>query len=238
MVSLSLLRGITVKFPHSMVLTILPTIFPTYVLSRAENYQTCLAFFKALRLLKYPLQGLVCDDNQNIYTACRYVYPKAVVQLCHNHYKESLRAHLAVRTDPSYQSFMRSLESLFGKKLSTIDLQKRAFRITKTFGNDPRCLGIMTEIFKRREVLFGYSHLRGVPTTTNLIESFNSHLQGRLTTIKGFESFKHADLWLNGYFIKRRTRIFTDCTKRFKYLNGKTSLEKSLNPSIELPSLF
>ena len=67
-----------------------------------------------------------------------------------------------------------------------------------------------------------------IPRTTNLIESYNSHLEGRLKTIKGFESFTHADTWLNAYFLKRRLQPFTDCTKQFKALNGTCSLEHTL----------
>ena len=67
--------------------------------------------------------------------------------------------------------------------------------------------------------------VKHTPRTNNLIESFNSHLQGRLKTIKGFESFNHAELWLNAYFLRRRTKKFTDCEGKFKSLNGKSSIE-------------
>lgn len=211
---------------------------PTYVLSTGENYQTCLAFFQSLRLLNYPLQALVCDDNKNIYQACQQVYPRAVVQICTNHYKENIRRTLQVRTDPTYQPFMKAIQSLFAKKRSSEDIQKRASVILKTFGDDDVCLKIMADIFKRRKELFAHIQIQGVPNTTNLIECFNSHLQGRLKTIKGFESFKYANLWLNGYFLRRRTKKFTDCSGKFKRLNGKMSLEKSLNPDLDLPSFF
>ena len=160
------------------------------------------------------------------------------MQLCQNHYKENIRNNLAIRTDKTYVEFMRSIETLFRKKLSKDDLKRRAFGITKAYGDDPRCLGIMVEIYKRRELLFGYTSIQKIPTTTNLIECFNSHLQGRLKTIKGFETFKHADLWLNGFFLRRRTKKFTDCKGKFKKLNGKTSLQKSLNPNLDIPSFF
>jgi len=71
-----------------------------------------------------------------------------------------------------------------------------------------------------------------------LIESFNSHLEGRLSTLKGFESFHHADLWLNGHFLRRRMKPFTDCQSKFRRLNGKTSLSQTKKPGIDLPSFF
>lgn len=211
---------------------------PAYLLTKAENYQSCLTFFKTIRLLNYPLQGLVCDDNRNIIETCKYVYPRAIVQVCTNHYKENIRRTLQVRTDPTYQPFMKSVEMLFKKKRSKEDIQKRAGKILNQYGDDIVCQQVLADIYKRRKELFAYLSLQGLPTTTNLIECFNSHLQGRLKTIKGFQSFKHADLWLNAYFLRRRTKIFTDCTKKFKGLNGKMSLEKSKKPDLDLPSFF
>lgn len=64
-----------------------------------------------------------------------------------------------------------------------------------------------------------------IPRTTNLIECFNSHLEGRLKSIKGFESITHARSWFNAYFIRRRLKPFTDCQGQFRFLNGKCSLE-------------
>lgn len=214
---------------------------PTYILSRAENYQTCLAFFTSLRLLNYPLQGLVCDDNINIYQACQKIYPQAVIQLCHNHYKESLRQSFQVRIDPTYRPFVYEVCELFSKKFSQQDLMQRAHRITSYYGNDPRCVSVMIDLQKRYELLFGYQRLQHVPRTTNLIESYNSHLQGRLKSVKGFQSKRSADRWLNAYFIYRRVRPFTDCEGKFKRLNGYSSLEKTMdNPEKihEVLSLF
>ncbi len=69
---------------------------------------------------------------------------------------------------------------------------------------------------------------RHIPQTTNLIESYNSHLEGRLKTIKGFESFTHADNWLNAYFLRRRLKPFTDCSGKFATLNGTCSMEQTM----------
>ena len=87
---------------------------------------------------------------------------------------------------------------------------------------------VMLDIARRSPDLLGYLKLKNTPRTTNLIESFNSHLQGRLKTIKGFESFKNAQTWLNIYFLRRRLKKFTDCEKQFKKLNGTASLELTL----------
>ena len=211
---------------------------PTYILSRGENYKTCVAYFKSLRLLNYPLQGMVCDDNINIIQACRYIYPHSVIQICHNHYKENIRKNLQVRTDATYKSFMQSIETILGKKRSSLDLNHRARGIFNSYQFDPRCSSILVDIQRREEVLFAYRNLKGLPVTTNLIECYNSHLQGRLKTIKGFESFKHANYWINAYFLRRRTKKMTDCSGKFKRLNGKTSLSKTQNLQIDTPIFF
>lgn len=95
-------------------------------------------------------------------------------------------------------------------------------------------MSVLIDIQKRLSFLTGYMKQKRIPRTTDLIESYNSHLQGRLKTIKGFESFHHADLWLNGYFLRRRTKVFTDCEGRFKKLNGTTSLSQAQNLDVDL----
>jgi len=231
-------KGYDRKIPVIYGVDYLTHDIPTYLLTKGENYQSCVTFFKALRLLNYPLQGLVCDDNINIIQACQFVYPRAVIQIYTNHYKENIRRQLQVRTDPTYQSFMGEIESLFKKKRSKDDIAKRANKVMKIYGNNDVCIKIIADIYKRRQELFAHLQMQGIPNTTNLIECLNSHLQGRLKTIKGFQSFQHANLWLNGYFLRRRTKKFTDCTKKFKYLNGKKSIERSQKPEVDIPRLF
>ena|GEM_PF-6948598 len=76
---------------------------------------------------------------------------------------------------------------------------------------------ILKEIYDRKSVLFGYLVFKNtkqgskfpikyLPRTTNIIESYNSHLQGRLSSIRGFENFKTANNWLNAYFLRRRIK--------------------------------
>lgn len=211
---------------------------PTYVFSLAENYQTCLKFFSSLRLLNYPLQAVVCDENINIYEACRYVYPNAIIQLCQNHYKENIRRTLDLTVNQQYIPFMKRVEELFVRKRSSDDFNRIAKNIFHQYKHIPLCMNILVDIYKHEDVLLGWRQGHDIPTTTNLIECLNSHLQGRLKTIKGFESFAHADLWLNAYFLRRRSKKFTDCEGKFKRLNGCTSLQKSKKITSIIPSLF
>lgn len=221
-------KGYQRKIPVIYGIDYLTHDIPTYILSLAENYQTCITFFSSLRLLKYPLSSVVSDDNINIYQAAAYVYPQALTQLCHNHYKESIRNELEVRTDPTYLQFMRGIESLFEGRISKDEFNRIAGKLVHKYNHDQKCMKVLIDIERRLPMLTAYMQAKRIPRTTNLIESFNSHLEGRLKTIKGFESFKHADDWLNAYFIKRRLTLFTDCEKRFRYLNGKCSLEQTI----------
>jgi hypothetical protein len=63
-------------------------------------------------------------------------------------------------------------------------------------------------------------------------------LQGRLKTIKGFESFSQANNWLNGYFLRRRVKKFSGCQGKFKGLNGYNSLQKTKKPDVDIPLYF
>lgn len=231
-------KGYDRKIPVVYGIDYLTHDIPTYILSVAENYLTCRNFFSSLRLLNYPLQGIVSDDNINIYQAATSIYPKAVTQLCQNHYKQSLRLGLNVGRDPTYRPFMKEIEFLFQKKRSLPEFTNLAGKVFLKYSGDPVCVGVLTEIQRRLPQLLAYTQLPGLPATNNLIESYNSHLEGRLKTIKGFESIQHADAWLNAYFIRRRLKKFTDCAGKFYFLNGKRSLELTLKTDRKIDSLL
>jgi transposase-like protein len=209
-----------------------------FALGPPENYKLLLKFFSSLKLANYPLQAVVSDDNRNIPEACLKVYPNAIWQLCQNHYKHNLRITLSLANDPTYKPFMRQVETLFSGKLSPDDFKGRARKIYDKYKSNTFLEKIMFDIAKRSGDLTAYTKLKNIPRTTNLIESFNSHLQGRLKTIKGFQNFKTAKLWLNAYFIKRRLKPFTDCTKQFKNLNGKSSLEQTLKDNYKIEDVL
>lgn len=211
---------------------------PHYRLSYAEDYANCKKFFTSLKLTSYVLQAVVCDDNSNIYKAAQYAYPNVVVQLCHLHFLRNMRSLLDLETSKLHRLFFQLLCRLLITKRSKEDFEKKATYLFHEFASEPTCNGILIELARKQPLLQGYLSHKGTPTTTNLIESFNSHLEARLGPLKGFESIQHADLWLNGYFLQRRTRPFVDCQKKFRRLNGKTALSQTKKPGIELPNFF
>ena len=224
------IKGYKKKIPVIYGIDYLTHDIVHFVLGPSENYKLLLKFFSSLKLANYPLQSLVTDNNQNFKEACLKVYPTAIWQLCQNHYKHNLRITLNLANDPTHRFFMNDVETLFKTKLSPEDFKGRASKIYNKYANTNELYkSIMLDIARRSADLLSYLKLPHTPRTTNLIESFNSHLQGRLKTVKGFESFKYAKNWLNIYFLRRRLKKFTDCEKQFKKLNGISSLELTLS---------
>jgi len=219
------IKGYESKIPVIYGIDYLTHDIPNFRLAPAESYLVCLKFFESLRLLNYPLKSLVSDDNPNFLNACKIVYPKVIWQLCLVHFMENIRKSLSVRTDDTYKPFMREIEILFKIKRTEDDFNRVAKNIFNRYKIDNLCVTFLLDIDRRKRNFMAHLWVKHTPRTNNLIESFNSHLQGRLKTIKGFESFSHAELWLNAYFLRRRTKKFTDCEGKFKYLNGKSSIE-------------
>lgn len=221
-------RGYEKKIPVVYGIDYLTHDIPHYLLSVSENYHTFKSFFTSLRLANYPLQGIVSDDNINIPEACLSVYPNTICQLCQSHYKENLRRALGLYADLTYLPFMKEVECLFSKRMSNDEFLGFGSKIYERYKNYHLCTQALFDIQRRLPNLLVYTKLPNLPRTNNLIESFNSHLEGRLKTIKGFESFESADSWLNAYFLRRRLKKFTDCERKFRCLNGKRSLELTL----------
>lgn len=214
---------------------------PDFKLVPSESYLACKAYFTAIKNLGYDLKFLVGDDNPAIKRALEYVFPNAIFQLCLNHYKESIRRDLGIRTSGKYREFYLEVEDLFNRRLNWAEIMKElAFKFYPKYKNckDEKILYWMTDIVKRKRDLTNYHQLEGVPNTNNLIEAYNSHLKQRLKAIKGFENFKYASMWLNGYFLRRRLKPFTDCTEKFKALNGNCSLKEVLKQDLKLPDVF
>jgi len=113
---------------------------------------------------------------------------------------------------------IESLEKYFWPKRFKMAFPKQHKNIVKK---------LMADFRESREYLLSYlEHPRlRIPNTTNLIEGYNSQLELRLSSIRGFESETTAKNYINAWIIKRRFSKFTDCKKHFKSLNGKSPIK-------------
>lgn len=218
---------------------------PICMLAPSENYQALLQFFTKLKNTGYELLALICDDNESIRLAAKTVYPNVIVQLCHVHFLENIRKTLKVRSDETYRVFMKDVEDrIFDLPyLGQANLERHIRWRAPRHYDDPLKIGTLQHIFEYSDLLTGYvkaeqSHHNGCPKTTNLIESYNKQLNGRLKTIQGFQSFQSAERWLSAWILQRRMTPFTDCKKKFRHLNGICSLEKTRMKKFKLPKLF
>ena len=218
--------------------------FPTHdlpvgVLAPSENSQIFLKFFRLLKTIHYPLKVVICDDTEALKIALKQVYPKAKIQLCHNHYFENLRQYLSVRTDDTYKPFFAELKQSFSPKYHYFKCQAKLSHVNYKYAKDHKILlPVMTDIIRREDELFTFKKIKNCPNTNNIIEAYNSHLAGRLKTIKGFDSFGHASRWLNAWLVRRRTKDFTDCGIPFKHLNGICSLQKTIKKDQSWPQIL
>jgi len=206
----------------------------------AEDEKSLLTFFQTLKTLNYPLRVVVADDRTSLPLALKQVYPNIPLQLCLNHYLENIRQQLHVRTDQTHSHFFNSLKKhVFDEYENDKQLNAALHHmLNERCENIPLRQVIVLQINKRRKELFAYTSIPNCPNNTNLIELFNSHFNTRLKSLKGFKNRQHAELWLNGLLVRRRTKPFTDCGTKFKHLNGKSSLQMSIKKQAVWPEIL
>ncbi|MBI3332144.1 transposase [Candidatus Peregrinibacteria bacterium] len=238
-------KGYERKIPFIYGIDYLTHDIPICMLAPSENYQALLQFFTKLKNTGYELLALICDDNESIRMAARAVYPGVIVQLCHVHFLENIRRTLKVRSEETYRAFVEDLEEkIFDLPyLGQANLERHIRWRAPRHYDDPMKIATLQHIFHYSDLLTGYVKAEnlfhnGCPKTTNLIESFNKQINGRLKTIQGFQSFQSAERWLSAWILCRRMTPFTDCRGKFRQLNGTYSLEKTRMKKFKLPKLF
>jgi transposase-like protein len=234
-------KGYDRKIPFIYCIDFLTHDIPVGILVPSENEWAFTELFNLLHTIRYPLQIVICDDASALKPALHRVYPSVPIQLCHNHYLENVRQLLHVRTEEKYRTFFAELRGAFSPKNH---FQKRNGWLRSIFlryaSQDPMLEDIMADVDARYDFLFAFdaNFMRHCPHTTNMIESYNSHLQGRLKSVKGFQSFHSASRFLNAWMLRRRTKTFTDCEKPFTHLNGHAPIEQSLKKGADLASVL
>lgn len=211
---------------------------PIIFVAPSENYHAWSKFFFYFRIINHHPQLLVCDDNPNLKLAARQHFPSVKIQTCFNHFKENVRRTLRVRSETTYQDFMRRIEELLTDKLNDEAMNKQLLSLYRDYQQDVVAVSVLTNIERYRLELTGYRGIPGAPVTTNIIEGLNSHLEARLHSLRSFQSVAHAKLWMNGYVLRRRQTIYTDCRGKFRSINGKTGVELTKKPGISIPPLF
>ena len=230
-------KGFEQKIPFIYGIDYLTHDIPLGDLYAAEDELSFSVFFAKLKTLGYSPRVVVADDRAGLKRALNKVFPKAKLQLCHMHYLENLRRLLNVRTEEKYQHFFNSLRQHVFLEARNQQQAVQALRHvwTNYAGSRKLLQNIILQINERREELFAYLGIPDCPNTTNLIELYNSHLQGRLKTIKGFQGFESARCWLSAYLVRRRTKELTDCEAKFKHLNKHASLELTIKKQAQWP---
>jgi hypothetical protein len=218
---------------------------PICLLAPSENFQSWVQYFTKLKNADYPLVSLTCDDNEAIRMAARYVFPDVVIQLCHVHFLENIRQALRVRSEETYRSFLADLEEhIFALPvLGKANLERHVRWRAPRHYDDSLKIATLNHIFDHSDLLTAYVNAKNwfhveCPKTTNLIESMNKQLQGRLKTIQGFETFQTAERWLSAWVLRRRLTPFTDCKGKFKHLNGKPPIENTRRGGTKIPNFF
>jgi len=218
---------------------------PVCLLATSESFQWWVQFFTQLKNVDYPLITVTCDDCEAIRMAAEYVFPDVLPQLCHVHFLENIRRELQVRSDDTYQGFMADIEEhIFGLPVLGEKNLKRHIRWrAPRHQDDPKKIAMLQYIFNHAEELTNYVKAETwfrakCPKDTNLIESYNSQIQGRLETIQGFESLQTAERWLSAWILKRRITPLTDCKGKFRKLNGTYSLQHTRRGKVKLPHFF
>ncbi len=225
-------KGFAQKIPFIYGIDYLTHDIPHGALFTVENEQSFSQFFGKLKDIGYTPDIVAADDRSGLKQALLKVFPYAKLQLCHVHFLENIRQDLNIRTDDRYHHFFNSLVAHVFKVRKESKITKGLAHVfyKRTYGNR-NLQNIVTGIKHRQIELFNYLQIKHCPNNTNLIELYNSHMQARLKSLKGFQSFDSANRWLNGYLIRRRTKPLTDCKTKFKELNGFASLQMTIKDS-------
>jgi len=211
---------------------------PVITLAPSENYQSWARFFSYFRIINNYPRLVVCDDCTNEKMAARATFPGVKIQTCYNHFKENIRRDLKVRSDDVYKPFMKRVEEIFVGKRTDEDRNKKLFALYRDYQHDPVCVQVLTNIQKYESELLAYRGIPQAPTTSNIIEGMNSHIEARLHSLRSFQTVEYAKLWFNGYILKRRFTKYTDCKGKFKYMNGKTGVYMTKKERVILPLFF
>jgi uncharacterized protein Usg len=248
-------KGYERKIPFLFGMDYITHDLPACLLVTSESFEAWKQFFTKLKNMDYPLVSVTCDDNPAIKQAAEYVFPGVIVQICHVHFVENIRRTLRLRSDDTYKKFFHDIYThifavpQLGKDRLEARIRWRSpkhqdDRVKIAVMNHIYChADVMNHIYCHADVLTAYVFARAklkapCPKTTNIIESMNKQLEGRLKTIQGFQSFQSAERFLSAWILRKRFTKFTDCREPFKKLNGTYSFEHTKRGKTKIPKFF
>jgi len=207
---------------------------PHYALAETESRVDLVMYFEALRSLRYPLRGLICDGNPEIPRAARFVFGNTlVVQRCTRHFLEDLRRLLPA--DERGRALRARLEAFISAvkrviEAPTLDSALAHAVVIDEWRRTHRSpLGDrMYRMFQttKEELLAHLLHPDlDLPHTSNDAESLFKQLNLRLRSLGRFYRFRFARDYLNAWALLRRFTTFTDCCKSRSHRNGKAPIE-------------
>jgi len=167
----------------------------------SENRDVFRKIFRLLKTVNYPLRFVLVDDviDKALFPLKHY-YPKALLQLCSTHILRNVRELLngvSRKSRMNYEPFLKDFSKYLRTKTTFKNKEKSIYWFLKTYSMDPLLEDILLNLFKKRDFVFAFCKLKKkLPHSNNLIEGFNSHLEGRLKTVRGFNSFLSAERFL------------------------------------------
>jgi transposase-like protein len=187
-----------------------------------------------IKSLEKKVDKLFGEDDKNTYLpTTRYWTIKTAKQLINQILDISFNYELSLEFEASIIKIITAHDYTEANKMSDELLNdfwpKMKGSMKSQFDlNQIKKVGDLIADFRdKKEYLINYlkyPHLH-IPSTSNMIEGYNSQLELRLSSIRGFENIANAKYYLNAWIIKRRLTKFTDCRKKFKKLNGRSPLE-------------
>ena len=206
---------------------------PHYSLASGETRIELVMYFKTLKSLNYPLKALVCDGNEEIRRAAKFVFGDSlIVQLCTRHFIDGLGRLLpSEEEEPEARANLQKLMYLIQRVIEADTLEETNAPLTElrasmtTFRHPLK--NTFLNLFERHKeelcahLLHPELHL---PHTSNDIENLFRQLNLRLKSLGRFFHQRYASDYLKAWALLRRFTPFTDCKSDRTYRNGKAPL--------------
>lgn len=205
---------------------------PHALLVKSEDGKNWTRLFRQVKQqLGLIPQGIVSDGDPAVLLARDSVYPKLPKQICVRHFHQDLTLLLRYRFTQKpghWRQIDRFLEDvhwlLYAKSYPAA--QQMLLAICADPGYPKADLSHAIDILVERFPQLVTHHFHpGMPRTTNIAEGVISRLDERIEPADGFGSHQTCWATLKLLITWYRFKRFTDCGKKNKHKNGKSSLE-------------